>query len=143
MKLIAQADIDPVSTIPVLTIANPSAAYSSNGVAITPVNGKYYLDGTRGVNFTIDLIDSESNLADVDISLIKLVAERQSDDRPNGEEIYLTGSINGGILNVAGQFGVSTNWKITAARNNRALDRLFAPGDAPFHLDFEPLDFLA
>jgi len=45
-------------------------------------------------------------------------------------------------LSVTGSFPIATNYKITAARNNRALDRLYEPAQAAFHMSFETLDFL-
>lgn len=142
MKVIAHALASNISTIPIVRLSNTLATYDDD-TPIVQANGKYYPVASQGVKFSADLIGEDDQIIDENIALIKLVAERHSDDRPNGEEIYLTGSIVNGHLAVSGTFPTSTNYKISAGRNNRALERLFVLSNIPFLLSFDTLDFLA
>lgn len=122
-------------SVPVLPMVD---VVVSSGVGdIQPSGTKYYLPPGEvfGLSARIDGGDS------INIDVVKLVAQECADDQPNGKEFYITASIVGGVVSGSFEFPVSTNYKVTAERNNRALDRMF--GDAPFHLSFDTLDFLS
>ena len=123
---------------PVLQLVDP--VMTINGTLYpTPLDGRYYLPPDSDISFVASINGGDA----INIPMLKLVAERQVDDVPSGEEFYFTGSIVDGVLTVEGNFPISSNYKITAERNNRAIDRMFSPNQAQFHLSFNTLDFLS
>ena len=139
------AGFNPIFEGAVLDLANQTVKYADNSdvlIDLTDVNKYFPLIDTE-VHFAGDIVDDQGNpVAAINAPRINLVVEMQSDDKPNGIEFYLVGNIVAGHLTVSGKFPNASNYKITAARNNRALDRLFAPADSTFHMNFTTLDFL-
>lgn len=111
-----------------------------DSVAIPVSNDSKYRISPTGI---VDVIATIEGGESINMSDLKLVAERQSDNRPSGEEIYFSGDIVNGVITVSGSFPVSSNWKIEADRNNRALKRRFAPMPCPINLTFKTIDFLS
>ena len=106
-----------------------------DGVPTTGTNGKFYLPPNALIELTATITGGSA----IDAPVLKMVAERQVDDQPGGEEMYFNGSIVAGELSASGTFPLSSNFKFTADRNNRALDRM----GAGFNISFETLDFLS
>jgi len=120
----------PVKTITSITVSDKT----TNPVINT--DNKYYAQ----VGFTplVELTLSDLN---INISLVKIPLTKYADDEPTTTELYLTGAIVNGVLTCGGEPVISGNYKVTAARTNRALDRL-SGGTAAFHVEFDDIDFL-
>jgi hypothetical protein len=122
------------------TLTLDDVVISFNGVAqeINP-EGKYYVPSGAEVSVSASILGGGL----ISLPVLKLVAEECADNKPIGREVYINGAIDAGTILASVTFGVSTNYKVTAERNNRAIDRMFHPEKAPFHLAFKTLDFLS
>lgn len=125
-------------TIPALSLSDFTIAF--DGV-VQPVSedNRYYLPPGAVVSVQATIVGGET----INLPALKLVAEENADDKPVGIERYITGQVVDGVITAEASFPLSANYKVTQARNNRAIDRMSAPGKAPFHLVFKTLDFLA
>ena len=123
------------TTIPIKTITSITVSDKTTNTVINSGN-KYYAQ----VGFTplVELTLSDLN---INIPLVKIPFTKYADDEPTTTELYLTGSIVNGVLTCGGEPVISGNYKVTAARTNRALDRL-SGGTASFHVEFDDIDFL-
>lgn len=124
-----------LSNAPVKTFSNIVVTDGAANPVITS-GTKYY----AGVGF-IPVVELTLSDTSINIPLVKIPFVKYADDKPTTTELYLTGSIVDGVLTCSGEAVISGNYKVTAARTNRALDRL-AGGVAPFHVQFDDLDFL-
>jgi hypothetical protein len=131
--------------IPVLGMANLVLSDGDDNV-ITPyqnAQNKCMFTPKTLLKVSLDIVDSAGNVVDISIDNLKLVMQEQADDQPNGREEYLTVNIANGHVTGEFQFDDSRNYKITAERNNRGLDRYYTPELPPFYLAFDTLDWLS
>lgn len=125
-------------SIPALAISDFTIAFDGVEQPLSPDNRYYIPPGAVvSVEATID------GGSAINLPALKLVAEESADDKPIGVERYITGQITNGVIYAEATFPLSANYKVTQDRNNRAIDRMFEPEKAPFHLVFKTLDFLA
>jgi hypothetical protein len=125
-----------IVTPPTLTLT--SFVLLADGAEVQPDNGRYYIDTGATIEFSAIIKDGEA----ISKPLVKMVCQEFADDAPVGREIYITCAINSGVISSDSfVFPLPTNYKITAERNNRALDRM-AGGVADFHLSFDNIDLL-
>jgi hypothetical protein len=129
------ADAPP---IPLLELSDVVLSFDGTPQTIHP-EGKYYIPSGVAVSVTGAIVGGEL----ISLPILKLVAEENADDKPIGREIYVNGTITEGALSASITFSNSANYKVTSARNNKAIDRMFYPEIAPFHLSFKTLDFLS
>ena len=126
---------EPPAAAPILTLGSVTVTDSAGG-GVLERGGKYYT--TVGFTPAVTLLLSDTG---VNAPLIKLPFVKYADDAPTPIELYLTGDIVNGLMTVQGEAVTSGNYKVTAARTNRALDRMGANG-AGFHVSFADIDFL-
>jgi hypothetical protein len=102
--------------------------------------GGVMVQANAGVNFFVGTQDTVTVTATlsggeaINTPLIKLVLTRLADGEPTAEEIYLTGSVNSGLLSVSGTLPLSTSYIVDGDRQNNFMDRI----EAGYWLELDP-----
>ena len=123
---------------PVYTIGNPAISVAEQMAA--PFNGLYFTEPGANIQLTGELRDSNDQLVNMSIPVsLKMPFVRYAEGRPTDDEVYLSVTLQNGILTSTGQIPRSGDWRVINERNNQALDAI----SAEFQLSAPDVVFLA
>jgi hypothetical protein len=111
-----------------------------NGQDAIQFAGNYYCEPGDTIQLSGEIVNNGVIVESINMPVtIKMPMTRHANGRPTQEEVYLSVTLQNGVLNAVGKIPWSGDWKIIIERNNEAIQRI----GADWKLNHNDITFLA